>query len=111
MSSEQRMFTSFSPAAVEGFGGADPQSSPLSEMETLRMLVAERLTAAVEDILGVFGKTVARYREHIDRQQRQLDSLRSDKWSRAAGLSVSPVHTVEEKVEILHYTGNPTLSL
>lgn len=85
------MFTSFSPAAVEGFGGVDPQSSPLSEMETLRVLVTERLTAAVEDILGVFGKTVARYREQIDRQQRQLDSLRSeeDKWSRAAGRSES----------------------
>lgn len=100
MSSEQRMFPSISPGALEGFGGVDPLSSPLSEMETLRMFVNERLTAAVEDILGVFGKTVARYREQIDRQQRQLDHLRSeeDKWSRAAGRVVSSLYTVVDKV-------------
>lgn len=75
----------------QGFGAVDPRSSPLSEMETLRMLVSERLTAAVDDILGVFVKTVARYREQIDRQRRQLDSLKSeeDKWIRTAGRFVS----------------------
>lgn len=93
MSSQQRVFTSSSPGAGSGLGGADPRSSPLSEMETLRVFVTERLTAAVEDILGVFGETVARYREQVERQQRQLDSLRSeeDKWNPEAGRSVSPV--------------------
>ena len=54
-----------------------------AEMETLRMFVNEWLTAAVDDILGLFGETVARYREQIDRQRGQLDKLRSeeDKWS------------------------------
>ncbi|KAM9838956.1 uncharacterized protein ACBR49_017621 [Aulostomus maculatus] len=70
------------PAAVMGVAGAEPQTNPLSEMEALRRFVSERLTAAVDDILGVFGETVARYREHIHRQQRQLDSMKSEevKW-------------------------------
>ncbi|KAM4538942.1 uncharacterized protein PAE49_019929 [Odontesthes bonariensis] len=77
---------SFPPGAVEGFGGVDPLTSPLAEMETLKMFLNERLTAAIEDILGVFGKTVARYREQIDCQQRQLESLRSGEgeWSPVA---------------------------
>ncbi|XP_028454180.1 uncharacterized protein LOC114568723 [Perca flavescens] len=75
----------FPAGAAEGFGGVDPRSSPPAEMETLRMFVNERLTAAVDDILGLFGETVARYREQIDRQRGQLDKLRSeeDKWSQA----------------------------
>ncbi|XP_026205606.1 zinc finger protein 32-like [Anabas testudineus] len=85
MSSEQRMFSSFSPGAVESFSGEDPQSSPLSDMETLRRFVNERLAEAVEEILGLFGKTVARYRDQIDRQQRQLDSLRSEEDKRSQG--------------------------
>ncbi|XP_028453885.1 zinc finger protein 316-like [Perca flavescens] len=82
MSAELRMFPA---GAAEGFGGVDPRSSPPAEMETLRMFVNKRLTAAVDDILGLFGETVARYREQIDRQRGQLDKLRSeeDKWSQA----------------------------
>ncbi|XP_028453875.1 uncharacterized protein LOC114568460 [Perca flavescens] len=82
MSAELRMFPA---GAAEGFGGVDPRSSPPAEMETLRMFVNERLTAAVDDILGLFGETVARYREQIDRQRGQLDKLRyeEDKWSQA----------------------------
>ncbi len=95
MSAEQRRLLSpgapFPPAAVEALGGVEPHSSPHTEMDTLRMFVHERLTAAVDDILGVFVKTVARYREQIEHQRRQLDSLRSEesRWSRAAGRSVS----------------------
>ncbi|XP_029299742.1 zinc finger protein OZF-like [Cottoperca gobio] len=81
MSADRQMFPSpsspFPPGAMEGFGDPDLHSSSLSEMETLRMFVNERLTAAVDDILGVFGKTVVRYREQIDRQRQQLDSLMS----------------------------------
>ncbi|XP_044028060.1 zinc finger protein 691-like [Siniperca chuatsi] len=90
MSADQQPFpppsSPFPPGAVEGFGGVDPRGSPLSEMETLRSFVNERLTAAVDDILAVFVKTVAQYREQIDRQRRQLDSLRSEegKWSQTA---------------------------
>ena len=68
----------FPPGAVQGFSAVERPGSPLSEMETLRLVVTERLTAAVDDILGLFGETVARYREQIDRQQRQLDGLRSE---------------------------------
>lgn len=99
MSAEQRMFLSpsspFSPAAVEGLGGVDPPSGPLAEMDTLRMFVTERLAAAVDDILGVFVKTVSRYREQIDRQRRQLDTLRSEegKWSQTAGPLESCSHS------------------
>ncbi|XP_078032270.1 uncharacterized protein LOC117263494 isoform X2 [Epinephelus lanceolatus] len=88
MSAERHMSPSFTvpPEAVEGFGGMESDCSPMSEMETLRVFVNERLTAAVEDILGVFGETVARYWEQIDRQQRQLDSLKSEegKWRQTA---------------------------
>lgn len=69
------------------FPPSSPLSSPQAEMETLRMFVSERLTAAVDDILGVFVKTVTRYRDHKDRQQRQLDSLKSEegRWIQTAG--------------------------
>ncbi|XP_015229874.1 PREDICTED: zinc finger protein 436-like isoform X1 [Cyprinodon variegatus] len=82
MSAEPLMFPLYSQphsAAVE------PVNSPLSEVETFRNFLSERLTAAVEDILGVFGTTVARYREQIDRQQRELDNLRTGEgeWSRS----------------------------
>lgn len=85
MSADQQLF--LSPCPPFPLGGVEAESSPQSEMETLRMLVNERLTAAVDDILGVFVKTVARYREQIDRQRRQLDSLRSEegKWNHSAG--------------------------
>lgn len=88
MSADQQLF--LSPCPPFPLGGVEAESSPQSEMETLRMLVNERLTAAVDDILGVFVKTVARYREQIDRQRRQLDSLRSEegKWNHSAGRSV-----------------------
>lgn len=50
-------------------------------------MVSERLTAAVEEILTVFGRTVSRYREQIDLQQRQLDGLKTEegRWGSAAG--------------------------
>ncbi|XP_067469059.1 zinc finger protein ZFP2-like isoform X1 [Thunnus thynnus] len=82
MSAEQRRLPAASspaaPGAEQRFAAADPPSSPQAEMDTLRMFVTERLTAAVDDILGLFGSTVARYREQIDRQRRQLDTLRSE---------------------------------
>ncbi|XP_007566616.1 zinc finger protein 2-like [Poecilia formosa] len=91
MSAERQMFPSlFSPppfaAVVAVESGVEPVGIPQSEVETFRMFLNERLTAAVEDILSVFGKTVARYQEQISCQQRELDSLRSGEreWSRAA---------------------------
>lgn len=88
MSEEQQLF--LSPGPPFSLGGVEADCSPQAEMETLRVLVSERLTAAVDDILGVFVKTVSRYREQIDRQRRQLDSLRSGegRWNQPTGGSV-----------------------
>lgn len=92
MSAEQQMF----------FPPSSPLSSPQAEMETLRMFVSERLTAAVDDILGVFVKTVTRYRDHIDRQQRQLDSLKSEegRWIQTAGQCEEHNHSTERLIMI-----------
>ncbi|TNN37276.1 hypothetical protein EYF80_052557 [Liparis tanakae] len=42
-------------------------------LEYVREFVNERLTAAAEDIFGVFVKTIVEYQEEIDRQRRLLD--------------------------------------
>uniref|UniRef100_A0A1A8I430 Zinc finger protein 146 n=1 Tax=Nothobranchius kuhntae TaxID=321403 RepID=A0A1A8I430_NOTKU len=79
MSADRQTFAPASAGAVEA------PRSPLSETDTFRVFLNQRLTAAVEDILSVFGETVARYREQIDCQQRELESLRSREveWSRS----------------------------
>ncbi|XP_034017122.1 zinc finger protein 2-like [Thalassophryne amazonica] len=58
-----------------GEPGSDPQIS--SDMEVLRTLVNRSLTTAVDEILDVFGKTLLQYREQIEQQRRQLDTLRA----------------------------------
>ncbi|XP_073321824.1 uncharacterized protein [Pagrus major] len=45
----------------------------MSSVECLRDFVSERLTAAAEEIFGVFIKTIVEYEEEIDRQRRLLD--------------------------------------
>ncbi|XP_049435775.1 zinc finger protein with KRAB and SCAN domains 8-like [Epinephelus fuscoguttatus] len=45
----------------------------MSSAEHLRRFVNERLTAAAEEIFGVFKKTIVAYEEEIDRQRRLLD--------------------------------------
>ncbi|XP_029915823.1 zinc finger protein 2 homolog [Myripristis murdjan] len=45
----------------------------MSTVQTLRTFVNQRLTAAVEEILGVFEKTIVVYEEEIERQRRLLD--------------------------------------
>lgn len=54
----------------------------MSKVEKLRVLVAERLTAAVEEIFGLFERTVAEYEEQLchsrqenERQSRLLDAV------------------------------------
>ncbi|GAA6232607.1 zinc finger protein 771-like [Lates japonicus] len=86
MSADPQLFPPRCSPSFSLGAGEPPSLPPLSEMETLRMFVNERLTAAVDDILGLFGRTVARYRQQIDRQRRQLDGLRSEEGrpSRAA---------------------------
>ncbi|XP_049445759.1 histone-lysine N-methyltransferase PRDM9-like isoform X19 [Epinephelus fuscoguttatus] len=43
--------------------------------ESLREFVNERLTAAAEEILGVFQRSIVEYEEEIDRQRRLLDMV------------------------------------
>ncbi|XP_044065424.1 uncharacterized protein LOC122882270 isoform X5 [Siniperca chuatsi] len=45
----------------------------MSSVECLREFVNERLTAAAEEIFGVFRKTIVEYEEEICRQRRLLD--------------------------------------
>ncbi|XP_039978871.1 zinc finger protein 35-like isoform X2 [Xiphias gladius] len=45
----------------------------MSSVQYLREFVNERLTAAAEEIFGVFEKTIVEYEEEIDRQRRLLD--------------------------------------
>uniref|UniRef100_UPI0009B3218E zinc finger protein 2-like n=1 Tax=Monopterus albus TaxID=43700 RepID=UPI0009B3218E len=45
----------------------------MSSVHYLREFVTERLTAAVEEIFGVFEKIVVEYEQEIDRQRRLLD--------------------------------------
>ncbi|KAL7404487.1 hypothetical protein ABVT39_015516 [Epinephelus coioides] len=45
----------------------------MSSVESLREFVNQRLTAAAEEILGVFVRTIVEYEEEIDRQRRLLD--------------------------------------
>ncbi len=45
----------------------------MSSVDCLREFVIERLTAAAEEIFGVFQKTIVDYEEEIDRQRRLLD--------------------------------------
>lgn len=45
----------------------------MSSVEHLRDFVNERLTAAAEEIFGVFHRTIVEYEEVIDRQRKLLD--------------------------------------
>ncbi|XP_042365532.1 zinc finger protein OZF-like [Plectropomus leopardus] len=45
----------------------------MSSVQYLKEFVNERLTAAAEEIFGVFEKTIVEYEEVIDRQRRLLD--------------------------------------
>jgi len=45
----------------------------MSSVDFLREFVNERLSAAAEEIFGVFQKTIVNYEEEIRRQRRLLD--------------------------------------
>ncbi|XP_042277373.1 zinc finger protein 480-like [Thunnus maccoyii] len=47
----------------------------MSSVECLREFINERLTAAAEEIFGVFQKTIVNYEEEINRQRRLLDII------------------------------------
>ncbi len=45
----------------------------MSSIEHLRKFANERLTAAAEEIFGVFKTTIVEYEAEIDRQRKLLD--------------------------------------
>lgn len=45
----------------------------MSSVEHLRGFVTERLTAAAEEIFGVFHRTIVAYEAEVDRQRRLLN--------------------------------------
>ncbi|XP_015247501.1 PREDICTED: zinc finger and SCAN domain-containing protein 31-like isoform X2 [Cyprinodon variegatus] len=48
----------------------------MSGMQQLRLLVSERLTAAAEEIFGLFEKTITEYQEETVRSKREIIQLR-----------------------------------
>lgn len=45
----------------------------MSSAEKLKRFISDRLTAAANEIFGVFEKTIVEYEEEIDRQRKLLD--------------------------------------
>lgn len=51
-------------------------AAEMSKIEMLRLLINQRLTAAAEEIFGVFGRTIAEYEEEISRSKLEIDRQR-----------------------------------
>lgn len=56
----------------------------MSEVEVIKLLVNQRLTAVAEEIVGLFEKTFAEYRDNVarlveetERQRRLLESVKT----------------------------------
>ncbi|KAK5599153.1 hypothetical protein CRENBAI_025285 [Crenichthys baileyi] len=47
----------------------------MSSVQHLREFISQRLTAAAEEIFGVFERTIVQYEEEMDRQRRLLDVI------------------------------------
>ena len=56
----------------------------------LRLLITQRLTAAAEEIFGVFGRTIAEYEEEISRSKLEIERQR-----RLLELSLQPEVSVQ----------------
>ncbi|XP_056247517.1 transcriptional repressor CTCFL-like isoform X4 [Seriola aureovittata] len=71
----------------------------MSSVQYLREFVNERLTAAAEEIFGVFEQTIVEYEEEIDRQRRLLDIV----WKPEIKLHRTelPQHHVCQEEEVL----------
>ena len=46
----------------------------MSKVQTLRVVVKQRLTAAAEEIFELFERTIAEYEEELCRQRKLLDA-------------------------------------
>ncbi|XP_032371169.1 uncharacterized protein LOC116689013 isoform X1 [Etheostoma spectabile] len=70
----------------------------MSSVEYLREFVIERLTAAAEEIFGVFKNTIVEYEEEIDRQRRLLDVVRKPE-IKLQRIELPQQHASKEKEE------------
>ncbi|XP_065804790.1 zinc finger protein 664-like [Labrus bergylta] len=68
-------------------------------VDCLREFVNERLTAAAEEIFGVFKRTIVEYEEEIDRQRRLLDIVLNPK-IQLHKLEFQHQHVFKEEVEV-----------
>ena len=50
-------------------------SVKMSKVQTLRVFVKQRLTAAAEEIFELFERTIAEYEEELCRQRKLLDAV------------------------------------
>ncbi|XP_033950285.1 zinc finger protein 771-like [Pseudochaenichthys georgianus] len=64
----------------------------MSKIEMLRLLITQRLTAAAEEIFGVFGRTIAEYEEEISRSKLEIERQR-----RLLELSLQPEVSVQHR--------------
>ncbi|XP_034396458.1 transcription factor TBF1-like [Cyclopterus lumpus] len=73
----------------------------MSSVENMRTFFLERLTAAAEEIFGVFEKTIFEYQEEVDRQGRLLDIVRKPviKLHRTEVPEVPEQHVCKKKEE------------
>ncbi|XP_034397983.1 zinc finger protein 91-like [Cyclopterus lumpus] len=69
----------------------------MSSVENMREFVLERLTAAAEEIFGVFVKTIVEYQEEVDRQRRLLDIT----WTPAIKLHRTEQYVFKDEEEVL----------
>ncbi|XP_034396457.1 zinc finger protein 699-like [Cyclopterus lumpus] len=69
----------------------------MSSVENMRTFFLERLTAAAEEIFGVFEKTIFEYQEEVDRQRRLLDIV----WKPVIKLHRTEQHVSQEEEEVL----------
>ncbi|XP_056275237.1 zinc finger protein OZF-like [Pseudoliparis swirei] len=65
----------------------------MSRVKNMRKFVNERLTAAAEEIFGVFEKAIVEYEEEIDRQRRLLDIV----WKPVIKLHRTEQHVSQEE--------------
>ncbi len=59
-------------AAAEDFLLRVEKGEEAAEIPALRALLTERLTAAAEEIVGLFEETVAEYEDRVERSEREI---------------------------------------
>ena len=69
------------------------ESVKMSKVQTLRVFMKQRLTAAAEEIFELFERTIAEYEEELCRQRKLLDALLQLRCVRSRVLPLSRRHS------------------